>query len=372
MDEINHIGQLKPDPNNARKHNQRNIGQIVSSLQEVGAARSIVIDEDNIILAGNGVIEAAGIAGIENVRVIEADGNEIIAVKRKGLTPEQKTRLALWDNRAAELAEWDIDQLQIEFDAGMLEGLFSDIDLDKLGLETKGEPQEDAEPQIDKAEELRVKWGVELGQLWQLGEHRLICGDCTDKAVVDRVMDGEKADMVFTDPPYPNNSDIMEKMIDISIKAFYEARSICDGYMFWFWDFLTEPPYKEFVNARHVWHKTNGWQAGHWEAINQYCGDKNRRESWVYSFPNVGENVLLRESVGDHPTPKPVDLVEKILSENNGEIVADFFLGSGTTLIACERLNRKCRAVEISPAYCAVAIQRWVDVTGQEPVLLET
>lgn len=134
MDEINHIGQLKPDPKNARKHNQRNIGQIVSSLQEVGGARSIVIDEDNIILAGNGVIEAAGIAGIENVRVIEADGNEIIAVKRKGLTPEQKTRLALWDNRAAELAEWDVDQLQIEFDSGMLDGMFSEFELADYGI----------------------------------------------------------------------------------------------------------------------------------------------------------------------------------------------------------------------------------------------
>ena len=132
---ISHIGQLKQDPNNARKHNQRNIGQIVSSLQEVGGARSIVIDEDNIILAGNGVIEAAGIAGIENVRVIEADGNEIIAVKRKGLTPEQKTRLALWDNRAAELAEWDIDQLQIDFDSGMLDKMFSEFELADYGFQ---------------------------------------------------------------------------------------------------------------------------------------------------------------------------------------------------------------------------------------------
>lgn len=140
MNDINHIGQLKPDPKNARKHNQRNIGQIVSSLQEVGASRSIVIDEDNIILAGNGVIEAAGIAGIENVRVIEADGNEIIAVKRKGLTPEQKTRLALWDNRAAELAEWNVDQLQIEFDAGMLDGMFKDYELHNVGLDIEIEP----------------------------------------------------------------------------------------------------------------------------------------------------------------------------------------------------------------------------------------
>lgn len=152
---INHIGQLKPDPNNARKHNQRNIGQIVSSLQEVGGARSIVIDEDNIILAGNGVIEAAGIAGIENVRVIEADGNEIIAVKRTGLTPEQKTRLALWDNRATELAEWDVDQLQIEFDSGMLDGMFSEFELSDFGFQ-EVKPEEwqnafDSVPDGDRA-----------------------------------------------------------------------------------------------------------------------------------------------------------------------------------------------------------------------------
>ena len=150
---INHIGQLKPDPKNSRKHNQRNIGQIVSSLQEVGAARSIVIDEDNIILAGNGVIEAAGIAGIENVRVIEADGNEIIAVKRKGLTPEQKTRLALWDNRAAELAEWDVEQLQIEFDAGMLDGLFSEFELAELELKQ----QDFNSSEIDEQESIGEK-----------------------------------------------------------------------------------------------------------------------------------------------------------------------------------------------------------------------
>lgn len=127
VEEIKHIGQLIPDPQNARSHNERNIKQIVDSLQEVGAARSIVLDEDNVILAGNGVTEAAAIAGIENVRVIEADGNEIIAVKRRGLTPEQKRRLALWDNRAAELATWNGDVLaeMYQEDPKVFENMFS-------------------------------------------------------------------------------------------------------------------------------------------------------------------------------------------------------------------------------------------------------
>lgn len=123
MTEVNHLGDLTPDPQNARKHNERNIGQIVSSLQEVGAGRSILIDENGVILAGNGVVEAAGIAGLENVKVVDADGDTIIAVRRKNLTAEQKRRIALWDNRAAELAEWDVDVLAASTE--LLDGIFS-------------------------------------------------------------------------------------------------------------------------------------------------------------------------------------------------------------------------------------------------------
>lgn len=128
----NHIGELTPDPRNARRHTPRNVGQIVDAMQSVGAARSIVIDEDNVILAGNATVEAAAQAGIERLRIVDADGEEIIAVRRSGLTPEQKTRLALADNRAAELAEWDTDvlaELSAEVD---LSGLWHDWELAAL------------------------------------------------------------------------------------------------------------------------------------------------------------------------------------------------------------------------------------------------
>jgi hypothetical protein len=129
-----HIKDLKPDPRNARKHTSKNIGMISDSLRAVGAARSIVIDENDEILAGNGVIEGAAEAGITKLKIVEADGNTIIAVRRRGLTPEQKTKLALYDNRTAELAEWDLDVLKefavegldltpFEFDASMLKQL---------------------------------------------------------------------------------------------------------------------------------------------------------------------------------------------------------------------------------------------------------
>lgn len=125
MTEVSHIGQLKPDGQNPRSHNPRNVGLIVDSLHKVGAARSIVIDEDNVILAGNGVIEAAAQAGIENVRVIEANGSEIIAVRRSGLTPEQKTALKYFDNQSSALASWDAAQIAADLEAGLdLSGMF--------------------------------------------------------------------------------------------------------------------------------------------------------------------------------------------------------------------------------------------------------
>lgn len=128
--EVNGIADLKPDERNPRKHNPRNIGMIERALNEVGAARSIVIDEENRVLAGNGVVEAAANAGIEKVRVVEADGNEIIAVRRTGLTEDQKRRLAYYDNRTAELAEWDTERIAFDIDSGFdFKGLFTEEEL---------------------------------------------------------------------------------------------------------------------------------------------------------------------------------------------------------------------------------------------------
>ena len=127
---VSHLGDLKTDPTNARAHNLRNVGMIEDALGAVGAARSIVIDEDNCVLAGNATIEAAGRVGIERVRVVEADGEEIIAVRRSGLTPEQKKLLAYYDNRTAELADWDAEQLLADVTAGLnLSELFREEEL---------------------------------------------------------------------------------------------------------------------------------------------------------------------------------------------------------------------------------------------------
>ena len=161
------LADLKPDPRNARKHNPRNVGMIVDSLHQVGAARSIVIDEDNVILAGNGVVDAAAAAGIMDVRIIEESGNEIIAVRRSGLTAKQKTKLALFDNRTAELADWDVNILS-DLDIDLAE-LFNEKELDALGLhDVKPIAWDDSELELLRADvpdaiwPTNNEWGVPL------------------------------------------------------------------------------------------------------------------------------------------------------------------------------------------------------------------
>ena len=197
------LGDLVPDPKNARRHNPRNVGMIEQALNEVGAGRSIVIDETGTVLAGNATIEAAAQAGLERVQVVDADGRTLIAVRRSGLTPEQKVRLALYDNRTAELADWD-DGVLAELVADCPEvakGLWSDAELHAL-LADVGRGQADDEPQLDRAAELQEQWGTELGQMWALGEHRLLCADSTSPDSYRRLFGKERYRLLVTDPPY--------------------------------------------------------------------------------------------------------------------------------------------------------------------------
>ena len=200
-----HIRDLVNDPKNARKHNPQNIGTIVNSLHDVGASRSIVVDETNTILAGNGVVEAAAEAGITKVQIVEADGDTIIAVRRKGLTKRQKTNLALYDNRSAEQSTWDTDTLK---------GLLTDIDADernrmgfdkkmttRLGIDLENELASVEKP-VDKAEALNKKWKVKRGDRFAIGDHILLCGDSTNSEDVKRCMKGAKPWLMVTDPPY--------------------------------------------------------------------------------------------------------------------------------------------------------------------------
>lgn len=198
-----HIKDLVPDPANRRSHNPSNIGMVVDALHAVGAARSIVIDENDVILAGNGVTEAAAEAGITKVRVIEAAGDELIAVRRSGLTPAQKRHLAIADNRSAELAQWNSQQFKDDLGAGLEFGtFFTPAELEAIvGPEVKaGLTDPDEVPQERPT-------GIVAGDLFELGAHRLLCGDATSGADVARLLGDVVPFLMVTDPPYGVNYD---------------------------------------------------------------------------------------------------------------------------------------------------------------------
>jgi hypothetical protein len=336
-------------------------------------------------------------------------------VASRALTEKEREKLTVFLHKGA-AGDWNFDVLANEFELDdLLEWGFEKPELD-LDLWAP-EPPEDVEPQIDKAEELREKWGVKSGDLWKLGEHRLICGDCTDKAVVERVMGGEKAAITMTSPPYwvgkdyeTQNSkqeiiDFISSVADginvamrrdnarIVINTGTGSRRAVEGdnapaetwlLLSWWIDALGDNGW--IMRHCRIWSKSGGLPAiispqadvvdQHWEFIATFYDPKQKQrgqnrvsEKWpqqgVWEFQG-------KMTFDGHKAAFPLELPSRIIElyAINDESVYEPFLGSGTTLIACERLGRKCRAVEISPAYVAVAIQRWVDVTGKEPELL--
>jgi len=392
------IADLTHDPKNARKHGKRNLDTIAKSLEECGAARSIVIDENGVILAGNGLVEAAGQLGIENVQIVQADGNTIIAVQRTGLTAKQKKRLALFDNRSAELAEWDAgaiaELVSEDFD---FKDLFSTDELDAILaelMEPDGGLLATADPDaIPENVETRCK----QGDLWQLGRHRLLCGDSTNSQHIERLMNGELADMVFTDPPYGvsydggMNKKKREKLSgDDSGDLYYDCLTVAVAFIkssaplyVWFASSVGKPVYDTVnaigykIRAMIVWNKTDAHYGNFMAQYMQkhepclYCvkdspawyGATNEVTVWDIKQPSVNEF---------HPTQKPTELAVRAMlnSTKQDDIIADFFLGSGTTLIAAEQENRVCYGLEIEPKYCDVILTRWENATGKTATLI--
>ncbi len=379
--QITHLGDLRPDPANRRRHTPRNIGAIVDSLHEVGAARSIVIDEDGVILAGNGVADAAAEAGIERVQVVDADGETIIAVRRTGLTDAQKRRLALFDNRAAELAEWDTDRLLADLNAGLnFDGLWDKSELDALlagvmqtsGLVPGVDP--DTVPPSAPAR-------CQRGEVWELGNHRLMCGDSTCAEDVARLMGGERAALVCSDPPY-NIGCEYDGYEDAKPREEYEsiARDWFDSMMLHSVPAIVTPGRQNIAlwagfPGCHVgcWIKSNahgGASISHfakWEPICFYGKHKRERDCDVFEH-HVDNGFLNDESASGHACPKPVRLIVDLLENYSaeGDVVCDHFGGSGTLLIAAELAARSARLIEQSPRYCDIALLRWETATGQQ------
>ena len=372
------IRDLVPYVANPRQITEKQAQDLKASLDKFGVADPIIINTDNTIIGGHQRKKI-----LETLMGVDPDYEIDVRVPDRELSIDESRELNVRLNK--NVAGWDFDTLANNFELDdLLDWGFekSDLDIDLW----MPEPEDDPGAQVDRAEELREIWGVETGQLWQLGEHRMICGDCTDMAVVDRVMGGERA-LVLTDAPYgvdivQNNAVGGGNLLPVghyapivgddtteTAKLFYE---VCLDYGFtdfilwggnYFTDFL--PPSPCWV----IWDKRGDMRSNNFADCEMAWTSKNapariHKQVWM-GMIKEGEH-----GKRQHPTQKPVDLMDYCIELFDAEIVFDGFLGSGTTLIACERLNRKCRAVEISPAYVAVAIQRWVDMTGGEPVLI--
>ena len=387
------VDSLIPYINNSRTHSDEQVAQIAASIKEFGWTNPILVDGDNSIIAGHGRLMAARKLGYKEVPTIElAD-----------LTETQKKAYIIADNRLALNAGWDNELLTIELNDLLADGFalellgFDPKELDAL-LEpevVEGLTDEDAIP--DVPDEPTTK----LGDIYQLGNHRLMCGDSTSIDAVDELMDGQKADMVFTDPPYRMEAEggsnqpigraaaklgeAIKHLCDFDPVAFLNTlptvfdKNKLNCYIFCNKDLV--PDYLKWcVEAGYnfnilFWKKPNAIPLGgqHRPDV-EYLLFFRKSAIWNNALKNANYSKCLefkRES-GLHPTMKPVSMIENqlFISSNANSIVMDFFGGSGSTLIACEKTNRHARLMELDPKYCDVIVKRWEDFTGKKAVLL--
>jgi DNA modification methylase len=379
------IKDLKSDHKNARKRTDRSAKLIAESLQRYGAARSIVIDEDNRILAGNGTIEGAKAAGIQNIRVIETDGTEIIAVKRTGLSEDEKIGLALADNRTSDLSDWDKDMLQQLSAEHDLTPWFDADDLAEILGEVEQLPAEgltDADDVPETPEEPVTK----LGDVWLLGKHRVMCGDSTAITDVDRLMDGNRVDLIFTDPPYNvafngrsgkhdviKNDDLSTEDFDQFIgEVLQTIKTIgAPAYYIWCnWKFYAtlqrDLEYKSCI----VWAKNVFGMGTNYRHQHEFCLFNGNIDDHIKNESDLWE--VKKDTNYVHPTQKPVELSQRALGNHRkAKNILDLFGGSGSTLLGCEIMNRHAFIMELDPRYCDVIIKRWEDFTGKKAILEE-
>ena len=473
------VSELVPYEKNPRKISEEAINAVAESIKEFGFKNPILIDKNNVIVAGHTRRLASLKLGLKEVPCVVVDD----------LTPQQIKALRLADNKTNELAEWDIGELDLE-----LEGLL-DMDMERFGFDLPelDEPTEVVEDEVPEEVETRCK----LGDIWKLGNSRLMCGDSTDVNVIDRLMDGKKADMVFTDPPYGmkkesegvlNDNLNFDDLLDFNrqwIPLTFGALKDNGSWYCWgideplmdIYSNILKPMAKENkITFRNLitWDKGNGqgqlWEDSRmypiadekclfvmcgvqgfdnnadnyyeaWEPIRKYLADQKQIMGWsdddvtritgvttvarhcfgksqwefpteehynemreacridgeykafkreyeeikrewystrayfdnthdnmnnVWHFDRAGKDE--REHTGGHATPKPIALCSRAIksSSREGEIVLDVFGGSGSTLIACEQLNRKCYMMELDPHYCDVILARWEKFTGEK------
>lgn len=399
------LSKLKPWERNPKRISKAHAARLLDLWERLGQFQTIAIGPGGEVYDGHqrlSVLKAKHGGGYV-VQVLQAS-RPLTEAEREELTiAAHSGTTGSWDWDA--LAGWDVDNLTAW---GLDEELLSDWNAGATALRemlaAEAAPTgEDPGPQVDRAEELREKWKVEPGQLWQLGEHRLICGDCTDAAVVARVLQGEKPALMVTDPPYGVNYDPnwRNEAAEAGFLSFAERRTgivtnddridWSDAYALFPGDVAyTWSPGGDHVILTGVALQKAGFQIrnqiiwvkphfpisrGHYTYQHEPCwygvrkgrqahwiGDKNASTTW---------KIALDKNVdGGHSTQKPLACMATPIANHEGDVY-DPFLGSGTTLIACERLGRRARCIEIEPSYIAVCLERWATMTGQTPALLD-
>jgi len=397
------LGDLKPWPRNPRQIKTDQAKRLAESLEQFDQVETIAVGPDNSIYNGH---QRLNVWREKYGPDLEVD----VRVASRPLTEKEREKLTIFLHKGAS-GEWNFDLLANEFEFNdLLAWGFDEKEL--LGLDFgMAEPAEDPGAEIDRAEELREKWQTASGQLWELGEHRLIVGDCTDAEVVARVMQGERAAITFTSPPYNAGKTPTEEKLGTERKYKYYSDDLqLDEYLELLRNFTTNAlEWSEyvFVNIQML--------AGNKAAFLDYLGAFSSRLADIAIWdkqraqPAMAENVLnsrfefllvfgslgasrhlpgnFRGTIDNvysgkpqtnndlgvdiHAATMPLDFAEWVVGNFSTGIVYEPFCGSGTTIVACERLSRRCRACEISPAYCAVALERWSQMTGKEPRLME-
>lgn len=376
------VAKLKPYDKNTRKHEDYDVSQIAKSIEQYGFNDPIGIwGKDNIIVEGHGRLLAAKKLGMEKVPCIRLDD----------LTDEQRREYAIMHNKTAELSTWDFDLLAAEIDGLDFSGF--DIDWGLPADEEEKEIIEDEPPEVDEESEPICK----LGDIWQLGRHKLICGDSTDKATVERLMDGKKANLCVTDPPYNvnyegkteeklkigNDSMSNEEFENFLTSSFLVINDILlEGGCFYVWH--ASRSQREFENALNnvglqvrqqlIWVKNSmvlGRQDYQWRHEPCFYGWKEGTHDWYSDRKQTTVLEFDRPTANkEHPTMKPIALIAYQIknSSKKDEIVFDGFGGSGSTLIASEQTNRICYMCELDPKYCDVILKRYENLTGQKAV----
>lgn len=366
------IDELKEYENNAKLHPQEQIEQIKNSIKEFGMNDPIGIWKDNVIIEGHGRLMACKELGMTEVPIIRLDN----------LTDEQRKAYTLVHNQTTMNTGFDIDILNQEL-ANI------DLDMSEFGFDIELDDIEEQEIVEDEIPEVDEEPKAQYGDIYQLGNHRLMCGNSTSEEDVTKLMNGVKADIVFTDPPYGNGESgkygrgqlgVRTILNDENLDCFNEFIKImpCNKIIYFLqWRTLAESMQTIIqkglkINTVGVWDKKNAGLNGaggiseQWEAI-IFAGDIKYKKFGGNVFNIAREQHKRSESL--HPHIKPQQLLKEIFDYlDDINVVLDAFGGSGSTLIACEQLNKKCYMMELDPHYIDIIIQRWENFTGNKAI----